>query len=118
MAAASGLSNFFRTLSGSMGTAIVTTLWDHRTQIHDVRLAENLTQNGVASQGYLDGLSQAGVTGNAGYAALQNVINAQGATMATNEVFWAISVMFALLIGFIWLTRPPFGVAGGAAGGH
>ena len=29
----------------------------------------------------------------------------------------AIAVVSAL-IGFVWLTRPPFGVAGGAAGGH
>ena len=118
MAAASGLSNFFRTLSGSMGTAIVTTLWTHRTQIHDVRFAENLTANGVPSQAYLDGLAQAGVQGDAGYAQVQNVMHAQAAMLATNEVFWGIAVLFAALIGFIWLTRPPFGVAGGAGGGH
>ena len=118
MAAASGLSNFFRTLSGSMGTAIVTTLWTHRTQIHEVRLAENLTANGVASQSYLDKLSQGGVTGSAGYAQVQSVIHAQSAMIATSEVFWAIAILFGLLIGFVWLTKPPFGVAGGAAGGH
>ncbi|WP_275681155.1 DHA2 family efflux MFS transporter permease subunit [Scleromatobacter humisilvae] len=118
MAAASGLSNFFRTLSGSMGTAIVTTLWDHRTQIHEVRLAENLTTNGTASTSYLDTLAQGGVAGNAGYAQLQGVIHAQSAMIATSEVFWGIAILFALLIGFVWLTRPPFGVAGGAAGGH
>jgi DHA2 family multidrug resistance protein len=118
MAAASGLSNFFRTLSGSMGTAIVTTVWTHRTQIHEVRLAENLTANGVASQSYLDTLSQGGLGGSAGYAQVQGVIHAQSAMLATSEVFWSIAVLFGLLIGFVWLTRPPFGVAGGAAGGH
>jgi DHA2 family multidrug resistance protein len=118
MAAASGLSNFFRTLSGSMGTAIVTTLWDHRTQVHEVRLAENLTQNGVASTAWLDTLAQGGVTGNAGYAQLQGVIHAQSAMLATSEVFWGIAILFGLLIGIVWLTKPPFGVAGGAAGGH
>jgi DHA2 family multidrug resistance protein len=118
MAAASGLSNFFRTLSGSMGTAIVTTLWDHRTQIHEVRLAENLTANGVASTAYLDTLAQGGVSGNAGYAQVQAVIHAQSAMIATSEVFWGIAILFGLLIGFVWLTKPPFGVAAGAAGGH
>ena len=118
MAAASGLSNFFRTLSGSMGTAIVTTLWTHRTQIHEVRLAENLTADGTASTSYLDTLAQGGVTGNAGYAQVQGVIHAQSAMLATSEVFWGIAILFGLLIGFVWLTRPPFGVAGGAAGGH
>jgi DHA2 family multidrug resistance protein len=118
MAAASGLSNFFRTLSGSMGTAIVTTLWDHRTQIHEVRLAENLTANGVASGSYLDTLAQGGVSGNAGYAQVQGLIHAQSAMLATSEVFWGIAILFCVLIGFVWLTKPPFGVAGGAGGGH
>jgi DHA2 family multidrug resistance protein len=118
MAAASGLSNFFRTLSGSMGTAIVTTLWTHRTQIHEVRLAENVTANGPAAQSYLDTLTQGGGSIDAGYARIQDVIQAQSAMFATSEVFWGIAVLFGLLIGFIWLTRPPFGVAAGGGGGH
>ncbi|MFL6697458.1 MAG: DHA2 family efflux MFS transporter permease subunit [Vitreoscilla sp.] len=118
MAAASGLSNFFRTLSGSMGTAIVTTLWTHRTQIHEVRLAENLTANGTASSSYLDTLAQGGASPGAAYAQVQGVIHAQSAMLATSEVFWGIAILFGVLIGFVWLTRPPFGVAGGAAGGH
>ncbi len=118
MAAASGLSNFFRTLSGSIGTALVTTLWDHRTRIHEVRLAENLTPNGDAAQAYLGGLSQAGVAGDAGYAQAQGLIHAQGAMLATSEVFYGIAALFVALIALVWLTKPPFGVAGGAAGGH
>ena len=49
---------------------------------------------------------------------MQGLIHAQSAMLATSEVFWGIAILFALLIGFVWLTRPPFGVAGGAAGGH
>ena len=118
MAAASGLSNFFRTLSGSTGTAIVTTRWTHRTQIHEVRLAENLTANGTASAPYLDTLAQGGASGSAGYAQVQGVIHAQSAMLATSKVFWGIAILFGVLIGFVWLTKPPFGVPGGAAGGH
>jgi len=32
-------------------------------------------------------------------------------------VFWGIAILFGVLIGFVWLTKPPFGVAGGT-GGH
>jgi DHA2 family multidrug resistance protein len=117
MAAASGLSNFFRTLSGSMGTAIVVTLWDHRTQMHDVRLAENITTTGTATQSYLNGLVQGGASNGGGYAQIQALIHAQGAMLATSEVFWGIAIMFVALIGFVWLTKPPFGAAAGA-GGH
>jgi len=38
--------------------------------------------------------------------------------LAMSEVFWGIAILFLSLIGLIWLTRPPFGVAGGAPGGH
>jgi len=118
MAAASGLSNFFRTLSGSMGTAIVVTVWDHRTQMHAVRLNENITLNGVASQSYVGQLTQLGNSVDMAYGQIQNVIQAQSAMLATSEVFWGISILFVCLIGVIWLTRPPFGVTGGAADGH
>lgn len=118
LAAASGLSNFFRTLSGSMGTAIVVTVWDHRTQLHAVRLAENFTPNGVASQDYVNQIAQLGSPTGVAYAQVQNVINAQSAMLATSEVFWGVAIVFVCLISFIWLTKPPFGIAGGAATGH
>jgi DHA2 family multidrug resistance protein len=118
LAAASGLSNFFRTLSGSMGTAIVVTLWDHRTHMHMVRLAENFTPYGVETQNYVAQLGQLGMPSNAAYEQIQNVIHVQGAMLATSEVFWGVSIIFLCLIGLIWLTKPPFGVAGGAGGGH
>ncbi|HEY8026382.1 MAG TPA: DHA2 family efflux MFS transporter permease subunit [Burkholderiaceae bacterium] len=118
LAAASGLSSFFRTLSGSLGTAIVVTLWDRRTQTHDVRMAESFTANGSASVDYLDRLHGLGMSADRAYATVQNQIHAQSAMLATSEVFWAISILFLVLIGFIWFTRPPFGAAGGAAGGH
>jgi DHA2 family multidrug resistance protein len=117
LAAASGLSSFFRTLSGSLGTAIVVTLWDHRTQIHAVRLAENFTVNGVNSVDYVNRVQNLGLSTDKAYGMVQNVIQAQSAMLATKEVFWGISILFVLLIGFIWVTKPPFGAAG-AGGGH
>jgi DHA2 family multidrug resistance protein len=118
LAAASGLSNFFRTLSGSMGTAIVVTLWDHRTHMHTVRLAESITANGVETQRYVGMLTQMGSSTNMAYAQVQNIIQQQGAMIATSEVFWGVGVLFLSLIALLWLTKPPFGVAGGAATGH
>ncbi|MBF0425951.1 MAG: DHA2 family efflux MFS transporter permease subunit [Magnetococcales bacterium] len=118
LAAASGLSNFFRTLSGSMGTAIVVTLWDHRTQTHAARLAENFTANGVTTREYLDRLSHLGFPTNAANAFVQNTIQSQGAMLATSEVFWGIAILFIALISLLWLTQPPFGTTGPARGGH
>lgn len=118
LASASGLSNFFRTLSGSMGTAIVVTLWDHRTQMHGVRIAEAFTRNAPATTQYVDRLTDMGASVDQAYGQIQQVIHAQSAMMATSEVFMGVALIFIALIGVIWMTRPPFGVAGGGGGGH
>lgn len=118
LAAAAGLSNFFRTLSGSMGTAIVVTLWDHRTHMHAARVAESFTPNSPATIDYVNQVAQFGASAPVAYGQIQGVINAQSAMLATSDVFFGVSIMFVCLISFIWLTRPPFGVAGGAGGGH
>jgi MFS transporter, DHA2 family, multidrug resistance protein len=118
LAAASGLSSFFRALSGSMGTAIVVTLWDQCTRMHAVCLAENFTPNGVASRAYLDDRAPFFSAPDAAYAQVQNLIQSQAAMLATSEVFWGIALLFVMPIGLIWLARPPFGVVGGSRGGH
>jgi DHA2 family multidrug resistance protein len=115
LAAASGLSNFFRTLSGSMGTAIVVTVWDHRTQMHAVRLAENFTLNGATTQGYVGQLTGLGMITSQAYGQVQATIQQQAAMIATSDLFWGIAALFLGLIGVIWMTRPPFGMRGAVA---
>ncbi len=41
LAAASSLSNFTRTLAGSIGTSITTTLWTNREALHHAQLTPN-----------------------------------------------------------------------------
>lgn len=43
LAAASSLSNFTRTLAGSIGTSITTTLWTNREALHHAQLTESVT---------------------------------------------------------------------------
>ena len=83
-----------------------------------MRLAENLTANGAASTSYLDAWRKAARPAAPATHSCRALIHAQSAMLATSEVFWGIAILFGLLIGFVWLTKPPFGVAGGAAGGH
>ena len=37
-------------------------------------------------------------------------------TLAVNDVFYGCAILFILLIPVLWLAKPPFGNAGGAAG--
>ncbi len=118
LAAASGLSNFFRSLSGSIGTAVVVTVWDNRTKLHGARLAEYVSNGHPAAGGYLDRLQAKPLDPTHAYAVLQSVLDQQAAMLATRELFWGIAWILLSMVAVIWLTRPPFGVAGGASGGH
>ncbi|MBM3115746.1 DHA2 family efflux MFS transporter permease subunit [Jeongeupia naejangsanensis] len=117
MAAASGLSNFFRTLSGSFATAIVTYIWTKREIFHHARLTENINSASQATTSYLGQLDQLGIRGTAAYAQIDQTITQQAFQTATSEVFWMMGVIFIAMIAVVWLTRPPFGTSGGA-GGH
>ena len=118
LAAASGLSNFFRSLSGSIGTAVVVTVWDHRTKAHAARLVEYVVSSQPATADYLGRLQALHLSAAGAYAGVQAAVEAQAAMLATSDLFWGIAVLFVVLVGVVWLTRPPFGAGGGMAGGH
>lgn len=113
LAAASGLSNFFRTLAGSFATAIVVTMWDRRAQMHEAVFSEHTVATGAATQEYLGKLAQNGISGNGAYAYMQQMMHAQAVQLATSEMFWGFSILFILLIGVLWFAKPPFASGGG-----
>jgi DHA2 family multidrug resistance protein len=106
MAAASGLSNFLRTLGAAMGTAISVTSWEHLASKHHAQLAENVTTFSPISNDYLGTLRAAGMSLEQAYAAVERTINAQAYMMATNEFFLYCALAFFLLTGLVWLTKP------------
>lgn len=111
-AAASGLMNFFRSAGMSFATAISVTFWSNRAIYHHARLLEHLTPNDPATVDYLQRLGAVLPSQEAVYRQMEKIVNAQSYMMATDDIFWAVGVMFFLLIGVIWLTRPPFGTMG------
>ncbi|WOA52892.1 multidrug efflux MFS transporter permease subunit EmrB [Dickeya solani] len=115
MAAASSLSNFTRTLAGSIGTSITTTLWERREALHHEQLSEVINPyNPITQQTYQQleamGMSQQQVSS---YLAQQ--ITAQGLIIGANEIFWLSAGVFVVLIVLVWFAKPPFG--GHSAGG-
>lgn len=106
MAAASGLSNFLRTLGAAMGTAISVTAWEHMATAHHARLAENVTRYSATSNEYLNGLQGAGLTTEQSYGVIERMLNAQSYMLATNEFFLYSSLAFFSLTGLVWLTKP------------
>jgi DHA2 family multidrug resistance protein len=120
IAGASGLSNFARITAGSFGTSIATTLWDHRATLHHAQLAEHISvYNPLATQA-LGGMQASGMTPEQSLSLVNRMIDQQAFMMSANDIFYASALLFLLLIGLVWLTRPVKGAGGGAeaAGAH
>jgi len=116
VASASGLSNFFRTLAGSIATAVSTTMYSHRTTYHHAVLVENVSAGNRATTEYLDRFQALGVQGPPANAALNRLVDMQAATLAVNDVFWIFGLIFGLAMIAIWFAKPPF--ASGGTPGH
>jgi len=116
MAAASGLSNFLRTLGAAIGTAISVTTWEHLASEHHARLTENVSSYSQYSNSYLSSLQHAGMSVEQAYAVVEHMISAQSYMLATNQFFLYCAVAFFALTGLVWFTRPK--PITGAAIGH
>ena len=117
IASAAGLSNFMRTLSGSMATAICVFYWNDRSEHHYARLTEHITVDSPAWHDYQAQLAAQGITGDAAFASTSHVLNVQAMTMGANDIFLLLAVMFTVLIPLVWLAKPPFRAVG-TGGSH
>ena len=117
LAAASSLSNFLRTLAGSIGTSITTTMWTNRESMHHSYFTESVNPYNPNAQETYRQLEQLGMTQQqaSGYIAQQ--ITNQGLIISANEIFWASAGIFLILLALIWFARPPF-TSGGGGGAH
>ena len=118
LAAASSLSNFLRTLAGSIGTSITTTMWTNRESMHHSYFTESVNPYNPNAQETYRQLEQLGMTQQqaSGYIAQQ--ITNQGLIISANEIFWASAGIFLILLALIWFARPPFTSGGGGGGAH
>jgi DHA2 family multidrug resistance protein len=116
VASASGLANFCRTLGSSVSTAATVTLWQHRGDYHHAVLTEHITPAAPAANGFLQQLQHGGFSVQQSLGVVEQLISREALTLAVNDVYLVCAVMFVALIPLLWLARPPFGNASGAAG--
>ena len=107
MAAASGLSNFLRTLSGAIGTAVSTTIWENTAIYHHAILAESVNAYSANTSAFSGMLSGIGLSGDALTAQINNVVTEQGFMMATVDYFRWSGYAFLGLAVLVWFTKPP-----------
>jgi DHA2 family multidrug resistance protein len=108
LASASGLSNFVRTMSGSIATALTVFLWNRRTDYHHAVLTEHIRNSADAWTQYQGQLNDHGVAGTGALQYVDQVITSQAMTLGVNDVFHFLGWMYLLLIPFIWFSKPPF----------
>ncbi|WP_250532674.1 DHA2 family efflux MFS transporter permease subunit [Caballeronia sp. AZ10_KS36] len=116
LAGAAGLSNFLRTLSGAIGTAVSTTFWENDMIRHHAVLTESVTPYAQTTTAYSDLLAGVGLSGQALTAQLDRVVAAQAYMMSTNDFFRISFYAFLVLAAMVWLTRPRKGAS--ASMGH
>ena len=116
LASASGLSNFFRTLSGAVGTAISTTYWENDTIYHHAVLTESVSSYASNTTAYSDSLTSLGFAGQSLTAQLNQIVTQQAYMMATNDFFRISCASFIVLAALVWITKPRKGA--GPSMGH
>jgi DHA2 family multidrug resistance protein len=114
VASASGLANFFRTIAMSVATAVSTTLYTHRSIYHHAVLSEHTHTDARATTEGLARIQALGLKDGSVYAALNQMLNSQAATLAINDVFWCFSLIFLFAMVAIWFAKPPFASSGQA----
>lgn len=115
LASASGLSNFVRTMSGSIATAMTVFMWNRRTDYHHAVLTEHIRNSAGAWTHYQTELGNRGISGTGAFEYVEHVINTQAMTLGVNDVFHLLGWMFLLLIPFVWFAKPPFTARGSEA---
>lgn len=112
----SGLATFLRTLGGSFAASLTTWIWIRRANQHHAYLTENITAYNPATQHAIQTL---GGPSQATYSQLDQIVESQAYMLSTVDYFTLLGWMFAALVLFVWLAKPPFSAkAGPAASGH
>jgi DHA2 family multidrug resistance protein len=118
MPAAAGLSNFLRITAGAVGTSLFTTVWERRAATHHAQIAESINRGNDTAMATLGQLGNAGYSNEQALATVDRLINQQAFTLAATDVFWLSSVLFVLLVGMVWLTKPDMNGAADTGGAH
>jgi DHA2 family multidrug resistance protein len=101
-----------------VGTSLFTTLWESRAALHHAQLSESVNRGNSAAMQTLEQLMGAGMNNEQALATINRTLDQQAYTMAVTDLFYLSALLFFVLIGVIWLTKPRLGAAAGDGGAH
>ncbi|OGW50787.1 MAG: EmrB/QacA family drug resistance transporter [Nitrospirae bacterium GWC2_57_9] len=122
MTEATSLYNLLRNLGGSFGIAITTTILSRRAQLHQTRLAENLTPFDPAYQIYHDrigsALAEKGVTASGADGVIYGELLRQANTLAFTDAFFTICLLILCVLPLVFIMQRPDAPASGRTAEH
>jgi MFS transporter, DHA2 family, multidrug resistance protein len=99
---ASGVLNFVRTMAGAVATSIVNTVWENNATRNHADLASAMPN----AQASVDSLAASMGTGPA-IGTVNDLVGAQSVMLATNQLFLACAIVFAVAAALVWITPRP-----------
>jgi DHA2 family multidrug resistance protein len=114
---ATGLSNFCRTMAGSIATAVTIWMWNRRTDLHHAVLTEHVRDSANGWTSYQSQLDAIGIQGAHAFQYIDGIIAQQASTLGVNDVFVALGLMYFVITPLVWFAKPPFTFKSGG-GGH
>jgi DHA2 family multidrug resistance protein len=111
--AVAGMINFMRNIGSSVGTSMVTTLIDRRSQYHQSVLVSHTTLGSQSFQNLIDGSTQLFIHSgmsppdaqHRAYASIYEALQAQATTLAYIDTFWVLSVGSAIMFALSFLLK-------------
>lgn len=113
-AAAAGLLSFVRTVSGAVGTAMATSMWDDTTRTTRAALAGELND----PAGTMAQLQSSGFSEGQARAVIERLVDAQAATIGATQVFGLAALVLLVAAAVVWLGPRARQGAGQAPMGH
>ncbi len=100
---AAGLMNFLRTVAGAVATSIVSTVWESNATRNHADLAAIMPNAG----GVVDSLTSSTTSPAVALGTVDNLVGGQAVMLATNQLFLACSIVFAIAAALVWITPRP-----------
>jgi DHA2 family multidrug resistance protein len=114
MAAAAGLQNFLRTLSGAIATSVVQTVWEDKGNEMHAELVGFVDRFGETAAT----LAASGMAPDQQRQALDNLLTSQSVMIATNEIMLTVALICCAAAFFIWLAPRPARAVDMTQAGH
>ena len=111
--AVAGMVNFMRNIGSSVGTSMVTTLIDRRSEYHQSVLVSHTGLGSQSFQNLIDGSSKLFIHSgmsppdalHRAYASVYHALQLQAATLAYIDTFWVLSVISAIMFVLSFLLK-------------